>query len=138
MTIRMIRLECLIAALATVLIGLPGCSKSEKPHQQEQGREEDRWKEIEACLPEGIVLSHGLAQGTSAPTVKDKLVELQAYAKDGKLYDGSGKEIRFLHRVSLGSYFSKETRERHIREQNEEFERLRKEYSVIELTYVTS
>src|SRR5438552_17656082 len=53
-----------------------------------------------ACLPKDVrgdeTVSHGF-KGRPAVTVKDKLVEMKARCRKGRLVDSKDREIRFFH-----------------------------------------
>ena len=59
------------------------------------------------CLPEGFQLDDKMSASPKASmqplTIKDKLVELKAHCKKGKLIDGKGKEIRFFKFTCFGN-----------------------------------
>jgi hypothetical protein len=66
-------------------------------------------------------------------TVGDKLAELKAHCKRGKLLDGTGREIRFFHLT--GCWGNPPDNYQEILErQNKELIKLRKRYTVIEMT----
>src|SRR5215831_15502572 len=62
------------------------------------------------CLPEHLTLDTEFCESEShagrrekATTIRDKLIRLGAYTRDGKLYDGTGREIRF-YPMDLGTF----------------------------------
>lgn len=65
-------------------------------------------------------------------TVEEKLIQLYARCKRGKLLDGKGKEIRFyrVHCFGAPTAYALET----MRREHDELEALRKKYTVIEMT----
>lgn len=65
-------------------------------------------------------------------TVEEKLIQLDARCKRGKLLDGKGKEIRFYraHRFGAPTAYALEI----MRREQDELEALRKKYTVIEMT----
>jgi hypothetical protein len=93
-----------------------------------------------ACLPEGIkpadivsaqrVRSTGVVKRT---TVEDKLTELKAHCKKRKLVDAAGKEIYFFRMTGCWGNPPANYQEI-LKRQNDELEKLRKRYTVIELT----
>jgi hypothetical protein len=93
-----------------------------------------------ACLPAGIkatdivspqrVRSTGVAKKT---TVEDKLTELKARCKKGKLVDASGKEIYFFRMTGCWGNPPPDYQEI-LQRQDEELKKLRKRYLVIEMT----
>ena len=94
------------------------------------------------CLPKGIqsadvVAAAGfkpsMTKGKQVITVAEKLASLKAHCKKGKLVDGAGKEIRFFHLT--GCWGNPPDNYQEILEnQNKELTRLRKRYTVIEMT----
>ena len=88
-----------------------------------------------ACLPETfslneIVSYRGMRNGKEEDiTIKDKLMELKAQCKDGKLVDSHKREIKFFRPACYGNppadYLEIQQRER------EELEKLQKRYTVI-------
>src|SRR5262245_16447881 len=83
-----------IATLAVVVLGCGGSQESTKVAELK-----DRENVIKA-LPQGVSLESPVVpdkmNGESAKTVEDVLRNLQAYVRDGALYDGGmGHEIRF-------------------------------------------
>jgi hypothetical protein len=84
--------------------------------------------ELARCLPAGVGMSSVLPD-SGGTTVARKLAELGAYAEDGKLYDRSGKPIRFLTGVTSGAQPPPELEERRAKEEEE----LRRNYTVIDL-----
>ena len=95
-----------------------------------------------ACLPKGIQSADVVAAGGFKPsmkkgkqvvTVAEKLASLKARCKKGKLVDGAGREIRFFHLT--GCWGNPPDNYQEILEnQNKELTRLRKRYTVIEMT----
>jgi hypothetical protein len=65
-------------------------------------------------------------------TVKEKLIELNAQCKGGKLLDNKGREIRFYRSHCFGAptAYAMET----MRREKEELKALREKYTVIEMT----
>jgi len=85
-----------------------------------------------SCLPEDVradeVVSYDV-KGKSTLTVKQKLIELKARCRKGKLVDAKGREIRFFRNSCWGNppedYLEIQKRE------NEELAKLKKHYAVI-------
>lgn len=76
----------------------------EKKHQHSSGQAST--SEF-PCLPEGFQLEDKIAAGPKASmqplTIKDKLLELKAHCKRGKLVDSKGKEIRLFKFTCFGN-----------------------------------
>ncbi len=99
-----------------------------------------------ACLPKGIKRSDivsrlgfkpGMNKGKQTITVEEKLATLKARCRRGKLIDGSGKQIYFYQLT--GCWGNPPTDYQEILDkQNTELIRLRKRYTVIEMTCMTS
>jgi hypothetical protein len=95
------------------------------------------------CLPEGTkltdVVSATIARPGAGPasakktTVEQKLLELKARCKKGKLVDASDREIRFYRLVGCWGNPPADYQEILAR-QTEEIEKLKKKYTVIEMT----
>ncbi len=89
---------------------------------------------LERCLPQGMTLETRFAP-RSAPfvrdtiTVREKLEELGARCKDGKLYDAAGKELYFYRVPEYGTPPLPGVWER----EGEERRRLEERYHVIEM-----
>ena len=98
---------------------------------------------LEACLPREIKLTDVVSAQRARPnaggeaakkiTVKDKLVELKARCKRGKLVDGAGREIRFYHLTGCWGNPPADYQEI-LERQSTEIEKLKKRYTVIEMT----
>ncbi|HWN99760.1 MAG TPA: hypothetical protein VNS63_10865 [Blastocatellia bacterium] len=98
---------------------------------------------FQACLPDDvkatdIVSVQAARPGTAAGeakriTVEQKLMALKARCKKGKLVDDSGKEIRFYRLVGCWGNPPADYQEILAR-QTEEIEKLKKQYTVIEMT----
>jgi hypothetical protein len=86
-----------------------------------------------ACLPKDVradeTVSHGF-KGRPAVTVQDKLVEMKARCRKGRLVDSKDREIRFFHLSCWGNP-PEDYREIRRRE-TAELAKLRKRYTVIE------
>ncbi len=128
----------LMAVTVAVLIGVLGAIKLEgRAADNRIKAEENRWKDIEACLPENIKLSSPLSSLNRLPTVKDKLTEVGAYAKDGKLFDNSGKEIRFYSYIDGRGYMpGNPDYEKEVQKHGEAIRELQKTYTVIVLAFI--
>jgi hypothetical protein len=100
---------------------------------------------LAACLPPGIKLSdvveatsariaNGQPVGLDKVTVEQRLGELKATcSSDNKLIDGSGKQIVFYHLT--GCWGNPPARADEIlRKQREELDKLKQQYTVIEMT----
>ena len=93
-----------------------------------------------ACLPPGIHATDIVSAQWIKPsnvvkriTVEQKLIEIKARCKKGKLVDASGKEI-YLFRLT-GCWGNPPADYQEIlQRQNDELEKLRKRYTVIEMT----
>jgi hypothetical protein len=88
-----------------------------------------------ACLPEGFQLKDKISDsrkenGSKQPlTIEDKLLELKARCKRGKLFDGKGKEIRLFKFSCIGN---RQDNYREIaQKESEELADLQKRYTVI-------
>ena len=93
-----------------------------------------------ACLPSTVkpteVVSYRTVTSTNAVkkvTVEDRLTELKARCKKGKLVNSSGKEIYFFRMTGCWGNPPADYREI-LEQQNKELEKLRKRYLVIEMT----
>jgi hypothetical protein len=95
----------------------------------------------DSCLPSGIqptdVVSAGVKQGkqnhVTVVTVAQKLKELKARCRRGKLVDSSGREIRFYQMVGCWGN-PPDDYQQQLARQDKELARLRKRYRVIEMT----
>jgi hypothetical protein len=95
----------------------------------------------DGCLPSGIqstdVVSAGVNRGkqnhVTAVTVAQKLKELKARCRRGKLVDSSGREIRFYQMVGCWGN-PPDDYQQQLARQDKELARLRKRYRVIEMT----
>ena len=96
-----------------------------------------------ACLPSDVkadevvsietVASKSGGQEEKKITVKQKLIELKARCKNGKLVDRSGKEIRFYRLTGCWGNPPADYQEI-LERQSKEIESLKKQYTVIEMT----
>lgn len=93
------------------------------------------WSAISACLPAGVKLDEVFCSEREAcppderTTVKQKLLDLGVSAKDGKLYDRSGREIYF-HRIPRSG--PRPSREQEQKDRDH-LAGLRRQYTVITL-----
>lgn len=105
-----------------------------------QIRQQGHWLD---CLPAGVkpadvvdavLMSKGPARDVvKKVTVQEKLIELNASCRDGKLVDSAGKEIYFYRLIGCWG-MPPPDHEEILQRQAEELEALRKQYTVIELT----
>jgi hypothetical protein len=95
-----------------------------------------------ACLPDGIkptdpvsylMLKPGIRKGKQFITVGEKLAELRARCRKGKLVDRTGREIRFFQMTGCWGN-PPEGYQEILDEQTRELSRLKKRYTVIELS----
>jgi hypothetical protein len=117
----------LLSGAALICLGMGGSASKEK-----------YW----TCLPNGIdrtdvvstreVQSRGRRE-IRKTTVDQKLKEVKASCRRGKLLDASGTEIRFYKLAGCWGHPSDDDREV-LDRQNQELAKLRKNYRVIELT----
>jgi hypothetical protein len=95
---------------------------------------------FDSCLPKGIkptdIVSSQLVGSTQTlkkTTVEQKLIELKASCEKGKLVDAAGREIRFYRLEGCWGNPPADYQEI-LQKQSEELEKLRKQYTVIEMT----
>ena len=95
---------------------------------------------FQPCLPSGVkptdivsVRYDPSRQAVKTITVEDKLTELKARCKKGKLVDAAGKEIYFFRMAGCWGNPPADYQEI-LEQQNKELEKLRKRYTVIEMT----
>ena len=96
-----------------------------------------------ACLPPDVkadevvsiqtVASKSGGEEVKKITVKQKLIEIKARCKNGKLLDRSGKEIRFYRLTGCWGN-PPEGYQEILERQSKEIESLKKQYTVIEMT----
>jgi hypothetical protein len=90
---------------------------------------------IETTLEEVVSTTKSKA-GTGAVTrnvtVKETLKQLKARCRKGKLVDGAGREIRFYRLIGCWGNPPDDYQEQLAR-QNEELQRLKKKYTVVEI-----
>jgi|ERR1700730_3819968 len=118
----------LLSGAALMCLGLGGSTVKNKP-----------W----TCLPDGInatdVVSTREVSSTKGRrefrkiTVEQKLKDLRARCRRGKLVDASGTEIRFYKLAGCWGHPSDDDREV-LDRQKQELAKLRKSYRVIEMT----
>ena len=94
-----------------------------------------------ACLPEGVSLNEivsasedkSVAAANKKVTIRDALHRLNARCKRGKLVDGKGKEIYFFRLIGCWGNPPEDYQEQ-LTKQQQALERLRKKYTVIEIS----
>jgi hypothetical protein len=95
------------------------------------------------CLPKGTALDE-VVVSTAQPkpsaggitrnlTIKEKLRQLKAHCKKGKLVDRAGREIRFYRLIGCWGNPPEDYQEQLTR-QNLEVQRLKKKYTVVEIS----
>lgn len=99
--------------------------------------------ELERCLPEGIRLSTEFSESPqtinprgdrrAVVTVKDKLIQIGAYCKDGVIYDKSGKRVFFLHVPEFRIVNYPPDWGERLKKYEEELEKLKAEGTVIKM-----
>jgi hypothetical protein len=96
----------------------------------------------DSCLPDGIQSADVVSTGTAKPgvggkvvtvTVAQKLRELRARCRRGKLVDAKGTEIRFYQLIGCWGNPPDDYQEQ-LERQAKELAKLRKRYRVIEMT----
>ena len=97
-------------------------------------------QKFQACLPAGIAatdfVSAQLLRSSNVvkkTTVAQKLTELKARCKKGKLVDASGREICFFRMAGCRGNPPSDYQEV-LAQQDKQLEKLRKRYTVIEMT----
>lgn len=99
---------------------------------------------IEACLPNGVRLTEiaeVITEPVSTPasgaprkvTVQDKLTALKARCRDGKLVDGSGREIVFFRLIGCWGNPPEDYQEL-LAKQRSDLAALHERFTVIEMT----
>jgi hypothetical protein len=83
------------------------------PHVEANAHLEANVEACSICLPNGLTLStefsdshHPISPGTTARrviTVRQKLIQIGAYCKNGVIYDRTGKEVFFYHVTEWGN-----------------------------------
>jgi len=96
-----------------------------------------------ACLPDEVkpemvvtLESNQELRTTGKPrpvTVKQRLLQLKAYCKDGKLLDGRGKEIRFVHLLGCWGNPPEDYQEQ-LNQQQAEIKQLSEKYTVVQIS----
>ncbi len=98
-------------------------------------------KRFAACLPTDIELEEVVSSpqlksttvtASKQVTIRETLSRLKAHCKKGKLIAGSGREIRFYRLVGCWGNPPEDYQERLAR-QNQELQRLKKKYMVVEI-----
>jgi hypothetical protein len=95
---------------------------------------------LQACLPDGVKLTDVVSiergqNGKAARklTVKQRLSQLKARCRKGKLVDARGREIYFFHLVGCWGN-PPEGYQEILERQSTELKELKKRYTVIEMT----
>jgi len=97
---------------------------------------------ISSCLPKNVELAaivqgepeNDSAKGEPKPvTVEQRLNELKARCKNGKLFDRTGKEIYFVHLIGCWGNPPEDYQEQLDRQQ-QELKRLKEKYTVVEIS----
>ena len=115
--------------LLTLNLALVSWSSIDPGKNSRQAREGAKF----GCLPEGYtsadVVSYREKRKQAYVTIDDKLVELKAHCKEGKLVDGKGREIRFFKFACYGNppIDYEELKQKEL----QELEKLQKKYCVI-------
>jgi hypothetical protein len=96
-----------------------------------------------ACLPdevkpEMVVTLEPNQETTSTAkpkrvTVRQRLLQLKAHCKDGKLLDGKGREIRFVQLIGCWGNPPEDYQEQ-LNHQQEEIKRLKEKYTVVQIS----
>jgi hypothetical protein len=95
-----------------------------------------------SCLPKNIQLNsvvqgdpaNDATRGEPKPvTIQQKLIELKAKCKNGKLFDLTGKEIYFVQLIGCWGNPPEDYQEQLDRQQ-QELKRLKEKYTVIEIS----
>ena len=66
-------------------------------------------------------------------TVRQRLIQLKAHCKDGKLLDGQGREIRFVHLIGCWGNPPEDYQEQ-LNQQQVEIKRLKEKYTVVQIS----
>ena len=97
-------------------------------------------RNTDSCLPAGIQPTDVVSTRTTGNkgkvitvTVNEKLSELKARCRKGKLVDGAGKEIRFYQLIGCWGN-PPDDYQQQLERQARELAQLRKRYRVIEMT----
>jgi hypothetical protein len=103
--------------------------------EQPTARDKQATKSQFACLPKGFQLKDRISDSPNAQTSKqpmtigDRLVELKARCKRGKLVDGKGKEIRLFKFSCFGN--RPDNYKEIAQKESQELANLKKRYTVI-------
>ncbi|HXU39664.1 MAG TPA: hypothetical protein VN937_25145 [Blastocatellia bacterium] len=99
-----------------------------------------RPQSFSGCLPESIkpadVVTSRLVESSKAVkkvTVEEKLIQLKASCKNGRLVDAAGREIRFFRLEGCWGNPPADYQEI-LQRQSDELDRLKRHYTVIEMT----
>lgn len=95
---------------------------------------------LSGCLPKDVKSSDvvssrlvGSSKVVKKTTVRERLIQLKASCRKGKLVDAAGREIRFFRLEGCWGNPPADYQEI-LQKQSEELEKLRKRYTVIEMT----
>ena len=136
------------ALLACITIG--AATAQQNPDQRIQARAEkprqmpnkQRESSLSHCLPPNVklddivstkVVGYTRPENVVRTTVEQTLGGLRAICKNDKLTDASGKEIYFYHRVGCWGNPPQNYNEI-LQKQQDELARLKKKYTVVEMT----
>ena len=127
--------EMIMIKLAGFFLILLLLSTAQNANKTEAGQGKKARSARINCLPEGFGLADVVSYLRSASgkekhiTIKQKLAELKARCKRGRLLDGKGREIRFFRPACFGNPPAdyEEIRQR----ESGELARLQKDYNVI-------
>lgn len=124
-----------IAFLLFMLKSANSQVRSQQPnHKQYKARTHKTAGQLD-CLPEGFTLADIVAyrNGKNGKeenlTIKDKLLELKAECRAGKLIDANKKEIKFFRLACFGN--PPADYEEIMQKQQEELDHLQQQYTVI-------
>jgi len=113
-----------------------GCSQASKKPAKEAGKtklpKEDlqkKFEKIAELLPENLKLDMPLQGDKSHPNIKEKLVELGADVKNGKIWDRNDKEVIF--RITSSGGEDKKRSEEDRKKWQEYIKELREKFTVI-------
>lgn len=95
---------------------------------------------LSGCLPKDVKSSDvvssrlvGSSKVVKKTTVRERLIQLKASCRKGKLVDAAGREIRFFRLEGCWGNPPADYQEI-LQKQSEELEKLRKRYTVVEMT----
>jgi hypothetical protein len=142
------RLGVLAVTLPVALSTVTGCTGDQRrspPSENHAGDHkpfsDEECRAIEKCLPDGLTLDTPFAINYRRvpTTVRTALEDIDARCRDGKIYDGSGKEVRFFpipegEEVGLTA----DMRNTKLQRAGEQLHELRRDYHVIEMYALTA